>query len=344
MIERRDFGQIAGNPVSLWVLRNQHGCEAHVTNYGATLVQMLVPDRRGVLGDVVLGFDDLRGYTEQNAFIGCIVGRFANRIAQGRFELDGRAWQLPCNDPPHHLHGGPNGWHRAVWQLAEQTENSVTLALTSPDGDSGFPGKVEAQAQFGLDAENQLTIALSARTDTPTLVNMAHHGYWNLAGPTGNTVLDHELRLDSDAYTPGTPMVPDGRVEKVQGTPFDFTRPKAIGRDLELAGGSPVGYDHNFVVRGAPNALRSVAELYEPSSGRVLTLHANQPGVQFYSGNFLDGSLVGKGGVRYPQRSGLCLETQGYPNAINIPAWAPQVVLRPGGLYHHVMVHAFSTR
>jgi aldose 1-epimerase len=219
---------------------------------------------------------------------------------------------------------------------------ALELTYVSKDGEEGYPGTVTARTVYTLTNHNELKVDMQATTDATTLVNMAHHSYWNLGGHDSGTIIDHELTLDAESYTPGSPMVPYGEVKPVTGTPFDFTRAKPIGRDLQQAGGTPVGYDHNFVVNGEPTRLRQVARLKDPRTGRVMTVSADQPGVQFYTGNFLDGSLKGKGGVAYGQYAGLCLETQKFPNAINVPAWQDQVILRPGQTYRHVMVHAFT--
>ena len=212
----------------------------------------------------------------------------------------------------------------------------------SRDGEEGYPGTVTARTVYTLTDDNSLKIEMEATTDATTLVNMAHHSYWNLGGHDSGTILNHELTLDADQYTPGSPMVPLGGVAPVTGTPFDFTRAKPVGRDLQQAGGMPVGYDHNFVINGDPARFRQVARLKDPGTGRVMTLSADQPGVQFYTGNFLDGSLKGKGGAVYGQHAGLCLETQKFPNAINVPGWQDQVILRPGRTYRHLMVYAFA--
>ena len=338
------FGKLGDTPVQLYTLTNRHGLVAKITNYGAILTELHVPDRAGVPADVVLGFETLDGYVNGTAYFGAIVGRVANRIANSAFTLEGTRYALAANDAPHHLHGGRRGWDKVVWNTTpRETANGPALELTyvSSDGDEGYPGTVMARTVFTLTHQNELRVEMEATTDRTTLVNMAHHSYWNLGGHDAGTILDHELTLHADQYTPGSPMVPDGRIQPVSATPFDFTTAKPIGRDLKQTGGTPVGYDHNYVVRGEPNRLRPVARLKDPRSGRVMTLSADQPGVQFYTGNFLDGSARGKG-TAYGQHAALCLETQGFPNAINIPGWEAQVVLRPGQTYRHVMVHAFT--
>jgi aldose 1-epimerase len=330
--------------VQLYTLTNSRGLVAKITNYGATVTELHVPDRAGTLADVVLGFNSVEEYAKGTAYFGAIVGRVANRIGNSEFTLEGIRYRLAANDKPHHLHGGRIGWNRVVWNAKPiDTPDGPSLELTyvSKDGEEGYPGAVSARTVYTLTNNNELKVEMEATTDKVTLVNMAHHSYWNLGGHNSGTILDHELTLFADRYTPGTPMVPDGRVVPVKGTPFDFTTPKSVGKDLKQTGGTPIGYDHNFIVNGDPNQLRQVARLKDPKSGRVMTVSANQPGVQFYTGNFLDGSVKGKGAT-YGQHAALCLETQKFPNAINVPGWQDQVILRPGTKYRHVMVHAFS--
>jgi aldose 1-epimerase len=343
--ECEPFGRLNGRLVCRYTLRNGRGIVARVTNLGAALTELHVGDRHGRMADVVLGFDSVEGYVETRRFFGATVGRNANRIDRGRFALGGRQYSLACNDPPHHLHGGACGWDKVIWDAVDgggTAGTAITFRHASMDGEEGYPGAVHAQVRYALVRDDELVIRMSARCSAPTLVNMAHHSYWNLAGHCHGSALDHELLLHADEFTPGAPIVPDGRIHPVAGTPFDFTRMKRIGLEIDSVGPGPAGYDHNFVVRGRPGKLRSVARLRDPASGRTLTLSANQPGVHFYSGNMLDGSIVGKGGAVYGHRSGVCLETQCCPNAINVPAWRDQVVLEPGMGYEHAMVHRFS--
>jgi aldose 1-epimerase len=344
VLERISFGELNGTNVPLFVLKRPDGCEAHITSYGATLTRLFVPDRKGQLADVVLGFDTLEGYVQGRAFFGATIGRVANRIRAGKFTLNGQTYELTKNDPPNHLHGGPRGWDKALWTAVTNSTASydeVRFSYVSPDGEAGYPGTVTAEVCYRLRDDRVLVVEMTANTDAPTLVNMAHHGYWNLGGHTSGPIVDHRLKLHADHYTPGDPVVPDGRTLAVVGTPFDFTRGKTIGSAISEVGPVPNGYDHNFVVRGNPNTKRPVAELHDPVSGRSLHLHANQPGVQLYSGNFLDGSVEGKGSTHYGHRSGLCLETQGYPDAINVADWRRQVLLEPAQTYQHVMEHRF---
>ena len=340
----RPFGKLGDTPVQLYTLTNKNGLIARITNYGAIVTELHVPDRAGRLADIVLGFDSADGYLKGHPYFGAIVGRVANRIGNARFELEGRQFTLAANDKPHHLHGGRTGWDKVVWSATpRETADGPALELTyiSKDGEEGYPGTVSARTVYTLTNNNELRVVMEATTDRDTLVNMAHHSYWNLGGHNSGTILGHELTLYANQYTPGTPMVPDGRIAPVKGTPFDFTSAKPIGGDLKQTGLTPLGYDHNFVVNGDSNQMRPVARLKDPKSGRVMTLSADQPGVQFYTGNFLDGSAKGKG-TSYGQHAALCLETQKFPNAINVPAWRDQVILRPGQTYRHVMVHRFN--
>ena len=338
-----DWGVIDGEPVRLFTLENDNGLMMRVTNYGATITELHVPDRNGHFADVVLGYDEISGYAGSSPYFGCIAGRNANRIDQGMFELDGKSYQLAKNDGPHHLHGGVKGFDKHVWNarvFSVPDGRAIRFGRVSPAGEEHYPGELRVSVTYTLTNSDELRVEMEATTDAPTLCDLAQHTYWNLAGHDSGTVNDHLLTIEADAYTPvDATLIPTGELRPVRGTPFDFREPKPIGRDLMRV---PGGYDHNLVVRGTPGAMRPVATLRDPSSGRVMELFADQPGVQFYGGNFLDGTLRGKGGVMYERYGGLCLETQFFPNAINEPSWrAP--VLRPGGLYRHTMVHRFTT-
>jgi aldose 1-epimerase len=339
------YGEIGGAVLRLFTLKNANGLVLKVTNYGTIVTELHVPDRSGKLSDVVLGFESVEGYQKGSPYFGATVGRVANRIRDARFALEGKEYELARNDGKNHLHGGLKGWDKVLWSATYvETPNGPRIEFTyvSKDGEEGYPGTVNAQVVYTLTNENEFVIDMHATTDATTIVNMAHHTYWNLGGFAAGPITDHVLTLFANEYTPGDPMVPTGVIEPVKGTPFDFTTPKPIGQDLRATGGTPVGYDHNFVVNGEPNALRPVARVKDPKSGRVMMLEANQPGVQFYSGNFLDGKTAGKG-VAYAQHTGFCLETQKFPNAIGIPGWKDQVVLRPGVTYAHQMIHRFTT-
>ncbi len=344
-IEQSVFGELGGEPVHKYKLKGPRGIVLGLMTYGAAITELSLPDRLGRAQDVVLGFDDLQGYVDHTAFFGAVIGRVANRIRNGVFVLEGERYQLEATDGPDHLHGGWRGWDRRIWRATpSETEHGqmVLFEYSSADGEEGYPGRVDASVRYTLAPEGVLSIDMRARSERTTIVNMAQHTYWNLAGPAAQTVLDHELVLDAEFYTPGDPIVPTGYLERVANTPFDFRGPKLIGKDLAKIGNDPVGYDHNFIVNGVPGALRPVARLRHPASGRKLTLEADAPGVQLYSSNFLKGNLVGKGGKRYPQYAGLCLETQAFPNSINVPEWEGQVILAPGQEYHHLMVLRFS--
>jgi aldose 1-epimerase len=346
-IETQPWGTADDDAVTLFTLTNANGLVARITNYGGIVVGLEVPDRNGTLGDVVLGLDTLEAYRRSRLYFGATVGRVGNRIAGARFELDGRAYSLAANHAPSHLHGGTKGWDKVVWAAeAVDTRSGPSLRLTheSPDRDEGYPGAVHAATTYTLTDDDALAIEMTATAERTTIVNMVHHSYFNLDAEAAGDVLDHELQLFARTWTPGMP--PDGEVLPVAGTPFDFTRPKPIGRDLASAGspggGTPSGYDSNWIVDGSPAALRPVARLRDPRSGRVMTLEANQPGVQFYSGVFLDGTSRGKGRT-HTRYSGLCLETQAIPNAINVPAWRDQVILAPGATYRHQTIYGFET-
>lgn len=346
-IQRTPWGTVDGKQVTLFTLTNKHGLELKVLSYGGIITEFRVPDRNGKLEDIVLGFDDLESYREKTPYFGAVVGRIANRISGARFTLDGKEYQLAANDGKNSLHGGVKGWDKVVWEAAAfdtPAGPAVQLSYTSKDGEEGFPGTVNARNTYTLTHDNQLKVEMEATTDRTTIVNMAHHTYWNLAGQASGPVFDQEMQIDADQYTPVNPELKtqDGRVEAVAGTPFDFRTPKPLGRDLKATGGDPLGFDTNWVVRGEPNTLRRVLRAKDPKSGRVLTLQADQPGVQLYTGNYLDGSLRGKGGVHYPQYGAFCVETQRFPNAINVPAWRSQVVLEPGHVYTSTMIHSFS--
>jgi aldose 1-epimerase len=346
-IQRTPWGSVDGKQVTLFTLTNKHGLELKVLSYGGIITELRVPDRHGKLDDIVLGFDDLESYREKTPYFGAVVGRVANRISGARFALDGKEYLLAANDGKNSLHGGRKGWDKVVWDAAAFDTPAgpvVQLSYLSKDGDEGFPGTVNARNTYTLTQDNELKIEMEATTDRTTVINMAHHTYWNLAGQASGAVLDQEMQIDADEYTPVDPLLntQNGRVEPVAGTPFDFRTAKPLGKDLKAAGGNPPGFDTNWVVRGEPHALRRVLRVKDPKSGRVLTLQADQPGVQLYTGNFLDGSLRGKGGTSYPQYGAFCIETQKFPNSINVPAWRSEVVLEPGQLYVSTMIHTFS--
>jgi aldose 1-epimerase len=344
-VTRDEFGKTAaGQLIERYSLANANGVEAAIMTYGGTLAGVRAPDRHGALADVVLGFDTLAPYLGDHPFFGALVGRYGNRIANGRFSLDGAEYTLPINNGPNHLHGGPNGFHRQIWRAEEQA-SGVALSYFSRDGEEGYPGNLSVMVVYSLDDQNQLRIDYTATTDRPTVVNLTNHAYFNLAG--GGDVLGHQMQLAASRFVPvNANLIPLGELRAVAGTPMNFTAPAAIGAriasDDEQLHRALDGYDHTWVLDKAPGELAFAARVFEPASGRVLETYTTQPGVQFYSGNFLDGSVRGKGGQAYAKHAGLCLETQHFPDSPNQPQF-PTTVLRPGETYHHVTVYRFST-
>ncbi|MCG8510960.1 MAG: galactose mutarotase, partial [Rhodospirillales bacterium] len=335
-------------PVQIDTLTNDNGLTAKLCTYGATLVEMHIPDKQGKLADVVNGFDDIAGYedSEANQYFGCTTGRYANRIAKGQFTLDGKTYQLATNNDANHLHGGEDrALSRVVWDAKPHTMlegQAVTYAYTSPDGEEGYPGKLEVTVTYTLTNDNALRIDYTATTDKPTPINLTNHAYWNLGGHGSGTINDHMLMLNASHYTPvDETLIPTGELAPVKGTPFDFTEPMAIGARVEqehpqLKYG--LGYDHNFVLdKNEEGALELAARLKDPDSGRVLEVYTTEPGIQFYGGNFLFGQK-GKDGKVYGHRNALCLETQHFPDSPNQPNF-PSVILKPGETYRHMTVH-----
>jgi len=344
-IEETVYGKMPdGRDVHLYTMTNSNGMRVKLTDYGAITVGVEVPDSDGNLADVTLGYDTLEGWLGSTSYFGATVGRYANRIAKGKFELDGKTYRLATNDGENHLHGGIKGFDKRLWD-AEMVETDdgagVKFTRTSPDGEEGYPGNLLVTALYSLSGTNEFKVEFTATTDAPTVVNLAHHTYWNLRGPANGDILGHKLMLNADKYTPvDAGLIPTGELVAVAGTPMDFTKPKPIGRDIAKVEG---GYDHNFVLNGyEPGKVRLAARVVEPTTGRVMEIRTDQPGIQFYSGNFLDGSITGKGGVKYEKHFGLCLETQHYPDSPNQPDF-PSVTLKPGETYRHVMIHTFST-
>ena len=338
------FGKTSdGQTVERFTLTNKSGTMARVIAYGATLIELQVKDRDGNLGDVVLGFDNFGQYEKESPYFGCTTGRVANRIAGGRFTLDGVEYELAVNNGPNHLHGGLKGLDKVIWE-GEQVERedgpAVRFSYLSADGDEGYPGNLSIGVTYVLTQDDELRIEYEATTDRATPVNLTNHSYFNLA--CAGDVLGHILTLHAGFFTePDETLIPTGRILPVAGTPLDFTRPAVVGG--RIARIDIGGYDHNYVIdRKEGEDLALTAEVYEPGSGRVMELLTTEPGVQFYSGNFLDG-LKGKGGAVYEKHYGLCLETQHFPDSINQPDF-PSVVLRPGETYRQVTVHRFSTR
>ncbi len=347
-IDKASFGKLPdGREADLYTLTNANGLQTAITNYGAIVVSLHAPDRDGKLADIVLGYPKLADYLKDTPYFGAIVGRYGNRIAKGRFTLDGAEYTLATNNDANHLHGGKIGFDKVLWD-AEPFQNAhevgLRLSYLSADGEEGYPGNLQVTVCYALTNKNELKITYDATTDKPTVVNLTHHGYWNLIGQARGDILEHELMLNADRFTPiDAGLIPTGELRPVKGTPMDFTRPTRIGArinqdDEQLGYG--LGYDHNFVLNRTGEGLSLAARVYEATTGRVLEVQTTEPGVQFYSGNFLDGSNVGKGGRAYKHRYGFCLETQHFPDSPNKPEF-PSVVLRPGQRYQTTTVYRF---
>jgi aldose 1-epimerase len=330
------FGVFRGQPVPGYVLRNRNGVTVSVAALGARIVKLEMPDARGRVADVVLGFDTPEAYLVSDSYMGATCGRYGSRIRGGTFALDGATFQLTCNEGRNHAHGGRDGFDRKLWQ-AEANNAEVVFTLASPDGDEGYPGALAASVAYRLGDDNVLAITMRARTDRPTVVNLIHHTYWNLGGHEAGDVRAHQLRLDADDYLPiDDELIPVGEVLRVDDTPFDFREAKPIGRDLDRVPTAAGGYDHHFRVRGAVDELRRCASLLDTVSGRALELFSDAPGVQLYTGGHFRDPLTGKGGVRYGQYAGVALETQRFPNAPNVATF-PSARLDPGDEYVHRM-------
>ena len=333
-----------GDSTALFVLNNNNGMEVCVTNFGARIVSVLVPDRDGIMRDVVLGFDNIKDYQNVKSDFGASIGRYANRINQGNITIDGEIIQLPQNNYGHCLHGGPNGWQYKVYKPVEVTRNSISFSLFSPDGDENFPGNVNAKVSYTLTDDNAIRIEYSATTDAKTVINMTNHSYFNLSGNPSNPAIDHILYLNATNFTPvDSTFMTTGEIAVVEGTPMDFTTPKAIGQDIEnpyqqLRNGK--GYDHNWVLDTKGNVNELAAKLSCPSTGIAVEVYTNEPGIQIYTGNFLKGNIVGKNGVAYPCRASVCLETQHFPDSPNKPQW-PSVLLEPGQKYYSECIYKF---
>jgi len=348
-IERKPYGTTpAGEAVELFTFTRASAPGVSVTNLGGHIVEILAPDRQGKLADVTLGYKDFAGYLADTSYFGSLVGRYANRIAKGRFTLDGKTYTLATNNGPNSLHGGPTGFQKRVWSakvVSGPDGDALELTYVSRDGEEGYPGTLTAKVVYSLRADGGLVIDYEATTDAPTVVNLTNHAYFNLAGEGEGTILGHEMQIEADATTPVDPtLIPTGEKWTVEGTPFDFRKPVAIGAridapDEQLKFGG--GYDHNYVLRGKAGELRPAARVVEPKSGRVLEMLTTEPGVQFYSGNFLDGSVTGKSGKPYVKRGAFCLEAQHFPDSPNQPSF-PSVVLRPGETYRQTTVYRFS--
>ncbi len=351
-VTRQPFGTLPdGSPVEIFTLTNAGGMEVRAMTFGGIIVSLRVPDRDRRIDDVVLGFDTAAEYvTKSSPYFGAIVGRYANRIAKGRFTLDGQAHQLAINNGPNHLHGGLTGFDKVIWRgepFKNDAGSGVVFTHTSADGDQNYPGTLQARVTYTLTDRNELTVDYRATTDKPTIVNLTQHSYFNLAGQGSRTILGHQLQINADRYTPvDATLIPTGERSPVEGTPLDFRRQRVLGSYIDadheqIRNGG--GYDHNFVLRTAGTAPQLAARVFDPTTGRTLEIATTEPGLQFYSGNFLDGTLVGKQGRVYQKRTGFCLETQHFPDSPNHPDF-PSTVLRPGQEYTSRTVWTFGVR
>lgn len=349
-VTKQQYGKTAdGQAVDLYILKNKNGVEAAITNYGAIVVWLKTPDAKGQLADIALGFDNLEGYLGTHPYFGAVVGRYGNRIAKGKFSLNGKQYTLAKNNGENSLHGGLKGFDKKVWTAQAETKPegpSVTLKYRSPDGEEGYPGNLDVTVTYTLTDANDLSIDYAATTDADTVLNVTNHTYFNLAGQGKGDILSHQIAINASRMTPvDAGLIPTGELKAVAGTPFDFRNPKPIGQDIgatdeQLKLGK--GYDHNFVLDRRDEGLAAAAQVTEPVSGRVLEVWTTEPGVQFYTGNFLDGTVKGKGGVAYQQRAGFCLETQHYPDSPNHKDF-PTTVLKAGQQYKSTTVWKFRT-
>lgn len=338
------FGSVDGKEVKLYTLRNSKGVEAKIMNYGGIVTSIRVPDKNGVFGDVVLGYDNLAGYLKETPYFGCLVGRYGNRIANGKFTLDGKEYTLAQNDGNNSLHGGVKGFDKVVWNVVKATANSLELQYLSKDGEEGFPGNLNVTATYTLTEDNGLRLDYKATTDKATPVNLTQHSYFNLRGR--GDVNSHVVYINADKFTPvDKTLIPTGVLQPVDGTPFDFRKPTPIGarvndnhEQLKFGG----GYDHNWVINKPAGKLGLQARVTEPETGRVLEVYSTEPGLQFYGGNFLNGSITGKGGWTYQHRNGFCMEPQHFPDSPNQPNF-PSVILRPGQTYKNTIIYKFAT-
>jgi aldose 1-epimerase len=336
-----------GTPVTLYTLKNANGMEARITTYGGAVVSLTAPDRSGKWADVVLGMDSVDGYRSQTAFLGALIGRYGNRIGHASFALDGKTYDLPKNDGDNTLHGGTQGFDKKVWAGKTIQGGGLELTYVSKDGEMGFPGALTAHVVYMLTDKNELRIDYTATTDKPTVVNLTNHSYFNLKGPGEGDILQHQVMINADRTTPvDSGLIPTGELRAVKGTPFDFTKATAIGAridqdDEQLKFGK--GYDHNWVLNKGNGGLTKAAEVYESTTGRVMEVLTTEPGLQFYTGNFLDGTIHGKGGKVYPHRGAFCMETQHYPDSPNKPKF-PDTELKPGATYKTTTIYRFSSR
>jgi aldose 1-epimerase len=350
-VDEKVFGKLEdGSEVKIFTIQNKNGVSAQIINYGAIVVSLKVPDKKGNLENVVLGYDNLEGYVNDKSFIGATVGRYGNRIAKGKFSIGGVEYQLTQNDGNNHLHGGSKGFYKALWKgKTDLTEEGpkVILSYSSPDGEEGYPGNVKIQLIYTLTEKNELKIEYTATTDKPTIMNPTHHSYFNLSGDFTKSILNQELFIDADIYTPiDSESITTGELAPVENTPMDFRKPTKIGDRInedneQLKNGR--GYDHNWVINNVEGKVKLDASVYEPGSGRFMEVLSDEPGIQFYSGNFLDGTITGKGRIKYQYRTAICLENQHYPDSPNKVNFPP-VVLRPGEVYSQTSIYRFLVK
>lgn len=339
-IVKEEFGQLDdGRTAHIFTLKNSSGVEAKITNYGGIIVSLKTPDKNGNIKNIVLGFDDLESYLGEHPYFGALIGRYGNRIENGEFELNGTEYQLSVNDGNNHLHGGAKGFDKVLWDSEETNDGALKLNYVSEDGEEGYPGRLHVTATYRLTDDNELRLEFEATTDQATPVNLTAHSYFNLTGNPANTILDHELKLHADHYTPVTEaLIPTGEIQTVEETPFNFNNFKNIGSRIDDVSG---GYDHNFVTDNTDGSLSLLAEVREPTTGRTLKVLSTEPGIQFYSGNFLDGTLISADGVKLEKHSGFCLEPQHFPNSPNEPGF-PSTILTPVETYQAVIVYQFG--
>jgi aldose 1-epimerase len=343
-ITEKPFGNTDGKDITEYTLTNASGMSVSIINYGGTITRIMAPDKNGTMGDVVLGYDSLSGFLQKgNPYFNALIGRYGNRIAKGKFTLDGKAYTLAGNNNGNSLHGGNKGYDKVVWTATKPAgDNSLELTYVSKDGEEGYPGTLNIKVVYSLAPDNSLKIDYTATTDKATPVNLTSHCYFNLSAGTDSTILNHELQIDADRFTQvNDVLIPTGQLPEVKGGPMDFTSAKLVGKDLAQVEG---GFDHNWVLNKKGTGLDKVATLYHPASGRYMDVLTTEPGLQFYSGNFLDGTLTNtKGGAKYPKHAALCLETQHFPDSPNQSSF-PNTILKPGETYRHTTVYKFGTK
>lgn len=340
-ITQSDWGETDGKKVSLYTLTNKNGVQVKITNYGGIMTSWIVPDKSGKMGNILLGFDSLSGYLNKSPYFGALIGRYGNRIANGKFKIDTATYTLATNNGKNHLHGGNKGFDKVVWDasVAADSVPELTLHYVSKDGEEGYPGNLDVTVKYTLSDDDEVIIEYNAQTDKPTVINLTQHNYYNLTGDPSNTILDHTLMIDADNYTPvDSTLIPTGEIKSVKGSPFDFTAATKIGARIDSVKG---GYDHNWVLNRKGTSLNLVATLTDDKSGRQMDVYTTEPGMQFYSGNFLDGSLKSSAGKPFNLHTGLCLETQHYPDSPNQPGF-PTTLLKPGEKYHTLTKYKIS--